>query len=190
MGALAWARLSGIPQPLQKRLVDELAKKGIPLQFSRIYFDPFEGFVAHDAVLLKTGGSDQPLVSVNELGLKLNFQKLLQKQPALEELRIDGANLSVPLDLKNPEESKVTGEKVSATMRVIEGGLVSVDYLVGLFNGVHIELSGSVAFGAGAPIKMQSAGSRPNLFARIFKELSNVHFSEAPELSGQFRVDL
>jgi molybdopterin-binding protein len=185
--ALAWVRLFGFPDSVEQRFVDELNKKGVPVRFGRIYFDPFQGFVAGGAFIFNPNDRSQQLVSISEIGLKLNYDKLRERALVLEELRIEDATLSLPLDLKRPQESTVTGSNVFATARVEGGGNVTVENASGVFNGVRVQLSGSVAFGSNL---VTSVRAKPNLLARVFQELETARFSETPEISGRFHLDL
>jgi hypothetical protein len=190
IAALAYTRLFGLPNVFNKRLVDEISKKGVSVQFGKIYFDPFQGFVATDAVLFNPNYPELKLVSISEIGLKLNYHRLFHKQQALDELRIEDATLTLPLDLKQPQQSMVTGKGVSASLRVAEGGIISVDNFSGIFNGVRVGLSGTVH----AEGKMQEGlphqTAHLNLLARLFQEFERLHFTETPELFVQFHVDL
>ncbi|MSR65209.1 MAG: hypothetical protein EXS18_05445 [Verrucomicrobiae bacterium] len=190
IAALAYARLFGLPDAFNKRLVDEIAKKGVSVRFGKIYFDPFQGFVATDTVLFNPNDPELKLVTVNEIGLKLNYLRLFHRQQALDELRIEDATLTVPLDLKQPQESMVTGNGVSASLRVVEGGIISVDSFSGIFNGVRVGLSGTVHAEGKLPERLPQQAAQLNLLARIFKEFEKIHFSEPPELFVQFHVDL
>jgi hypothetical protein len=191
---LAWVRLFGFPDSVTRRFVDELNKKGVPTRFGSIYFDPFQGFVATGVVVFNPSDRTQQLVSISEIGLKLNYEKLLAREQALEELRVEDATLRVPLDLQQPQESTVTGSNVFATVRVEGGGNVLVDNASGIFNGVRVQLSGSVAFGSNlvSAVTLPSGGKgpKPNLLARVFQELEKTQFLETPEISGRFHLDL
>jgi len=196
--ALAWVRLFGFPDAFGQRLSDELSKKGVPAKFGRIYFDPFQGFVATHVAFLNPKEPSQQLVGISEIGLQLNWKKLLRRHQALEDLRIEDATLSVPLDLKKPQESMVTGRGVFARVRVQENGVVAIDNCSGTFNGVGLALSGTVAFRStrtgGIDLSgLENPADKPgqiNLLARLFREFENVQFSVPPEISGQFHVDL
>lgn len=192
--ALAYLRILGVPKPIQQRFVDELQKKGIAVRFGKIYFDPFSGFVATDAVLFNPRYLEQELIRVDEIGLRLDYQKLREKQQAIEELQVDGASLTLPLDLRRPEESTVTGTSVSASLRVEEGGIIAVDNLNGIFNGIRVSLSGTVrAFDPGGQIAeafRPQPGTQPNLLAKIVDELQTAEFRKPPEVHVQFHADL
>lgn len=192
--ALVWLRVLGIPRQLQQRFTDELRKKGVSVQFGKIFFDPFEGFVATDAVLFNPRVPGQKLVSIDEINLKLNYQNLRRKEQAIEELRVDGAMLTLPLDLGQPDKYSITGKDVAASFRLKEDGVLAVENFTGEFNGIKVALSGTARlfYPSGELARRLTAveGARPNLLAVIVAELEHARFAEPPEVNIQFHADL
>src|SRR5580658_9724272 len=159
--SLGYLHLLGFPAFLTQFLVGELRKAGFAAQFSAIRLDLFRGFVATDAAFADVRTPDQPLVQIDELELRFNLQRLIQKQNPIRAIHVANAIISIPTPPDEFGPARFTASDAYATFEFGDDGSVRVDRLTGVYCGVRLNVSGVIRRNAGTTLPAQGGPSPP-----------------------------
>ncbi len=70
--AFVWFDRVGVPDFLQRRLVETLRERGVELEFSRLRFSLFHGLIADNVSVGHAAAPDSPELSAREVRLELD----------------------------------------------------------------------------------------------------------------------
>jgi hypothetical protein len=130
-------RYFGLPQQIGDRLGTELERRGLTVQFERLYLDPFGQVVAKNLQVFQESPASPNTLLVEEIRFRFNWLSWWRGEPFLEGGRISKANLRFPLS----EQEVVHFEDVQLGVRLVPGGY-EIDYARGRILNVEIEAEG------------------------------------------------
>jgi hypothetical protein len=184
--ALVWFNRLGLPDFLKRRLVETLQRQGIELAFTRMRLHLVHGLVIENVRLGHAQASDDPVLSLAEVQLQLNYRALLRRQWQLDGLILRQGRLVWPLSPTNT----LTLDNISTDLRFQTNDTWSLDHLQADFAGAKLALSGDVIH---APelrdweiFHGKNPANRALWRARLRQcsdTLDRIHFAGAPQLS-------
>ena len=184
--ALVWFNRIGLPDFLKRRLVETLQRQGIELAFSRMRLNLVHGLVIESVRLGHAQTPDDPVLSVAEVQLQLNYRALLRRQWHVDGLVLRQGRFVWPLSPTNT----LTLDNISTDLRLQANDTWSLDQFQADFAGAKFALSGDVIH---APeirnweiFRGKKPADRALWRARLRKlseTLDRIHFTGAPQLS-------
>ena len=194
--SLGYLHIAGFPRFLKDFLVTQLRQAGYAAQFGSIRLDLFRGFVATDASFADARTPEQPLAQIDELELRFNLRRLINKQNPIRAIHVANARVTIPTPPDEDGPAKFTATDAYATFEFGEDGTIRVDQLTGLYLGIRLNVSGLVKRGAPSTAPVQAAPKPPAtkgqfLFVtRAVRELNRIQVTLPPQLDLDFDVDL
>ncbi len=184
--ALFWFNRFGLPDFLKRRLVETLQRQGIELAFDRMRLDLVHGLVIDNVRLGHARTPEDPVFSVAEVQLQLNYRALLRRQWHVDGLVLRQGRFAWPLSPTN----LLTLDNISTDLRLQANDTWSLDQFQADFAGAKFAMSGDVLH---APeirnweiFRGQKPADRATWRARLRKlsdTFDRIHFTGVPQLS-------
>src|ERR1039458_7559773 len=99
--ALVWFNRIGLPDFLKRRLVETLQTRGIELAFTRMRLNLVHGLVVENVRIGHAEAPDDPVLSLAEIQLQLNYRALLHRQWQVDGLVLRQGKFIWPLTPTN-----------------------------------------------------------------------------------------
>ncbi len=184
--ALVWFNRIGLPDFLKRRLVETLQTRGIELAFTRMRLNFIHGLVIENVRLGHAEAPDDPVLSLAEIQLQLNYRALLRRQWQVDGLLLRQGKFVWPLTPTNG----FTLDNIQTELRFQKYNTWSLDHFQADFAGAKLTLSGDIIH---APeirnwdvFHGQKSASRAVWQARLRQlsdTLDRIHFTGTPQLS-------
>ncbi len=184
--ALVWFNRIGLPDFLKRRLVETLQTRGIKLEFTRMRLNFVHGLVVENVRLGHAEAPDDPVLSLAEIQLQLNYRALLRRQWQIDGLLLRQGKFVWPLTPTNA----FTLDNIQTELRFQKNNTWSLDHFQADFAGAKLALSGDIIH---APeirnwdiFHGTKSASRAVWRAQLRKlsdTLDRIHFAGAPQLS-------
>jgi hypothetical protein len=184
--ALVWFNRIGLPDFLKRRLVATLQTRGIELKFTRMRLHLVHGLVIENVRIGHAEPSDNPVLSLAEMQLQLNYRALWRRQWQVDGLILRQGSLVWPLTPTNV----FTVGNIQTELRFQTNNTWSLDHFQADFAGVKLALSGDIIH---APeirnwdiFQGKKPSGRAGWQARLQKlsdTLDRIHFAGTPQLS-------
>jgi hypothetical protein len=198
--SLGYLHLAGFPPFLKDFLVGQLRQAGYAAQFSSIRLDLFRGVVATDATFADARTPGQPLAQIDELELRFNLRRLINKQNPIRAIHIANAIVAIPTPPDEEGPAKFTATDAYATFEFGDNGTIRVDRLTGIYMGIRLYVSGVVKRGGPAPAPSTApAQAAPNppanrgqflFLTKTVRELNRIQVTLPPQVDLDFDIDL
>ncbi len=184
--ALVWFNRIGLPDFLKRRLVETLQTRGIELEFTRMRLHFVHGLVIENVRIGHAEPPDNPVLSLDEIQLQLNYRALLRRQWQVDGLILRQGKFVWPLTPTNG----LTLDNIQTELRFQTNDTWSLDHFQADFAGAKLALSGDIIH---APeirnweiFHGKKSASRAIWQARLRKfsdTLDRIHFTGTPQLS-------
>ena len=184
--ALVWFNRIGLPDFLKRRLVETLQTRGIELEFARMRLHFVHGLVIENVRIGHAEPPDNPVLSLAEIQLQLNYRALLRRQWQVDGLLLRQGNFVWPL---TPTNGFTLGN-IQTELRFQKNNTWSLDHFQADFAGAKLALSGDIIH---APeirnwdiFRGKKSAGRAVWEARLRKfsdTLDRIHFTGTPQLS-------
>jgi hypothetical protein len=184
--ALVWFNRIGLPDFLKRRLVETLQTRGIELAFTRMRLNLVHGLVVENVRIGHAEAPDDPVLSLAEIQLQLNYRALLHRQWQVDGLVLRQGKFVWPLTPTNA----LTLGNIQTDLRFQTNDTWSLDHFQADFADVKLELSGDIIH---APevrrweiFRGKKSAGRAVWQARLRKfsdTLDRIHFTGTPQLS-------
>jgi hypothetical protein len=182
--AVGWLNQIGVPDFLKRSLVGTLRAHGIELEFARLRLSLRHGLVANHVSVGRAQGTNSPMLALQQVQLRLDYQALLHRQLQIKGLALRQGTLVWPLSPTNA----LTLDHLQADLRFHANDTWSLDNFQAGFEGATFMLSGDIAH---APALRQwqlfrgatNATAWPVHWQHIADTLAEIHFSGTPQLS-------
>jgi len=138
--ALVWFNRIGLPDFLKQRLVQTLQTQGIELAFTRMRLHLVHGLIVENVRLGHAETPDDPVFSLAEIQLQLNYRALLRRQWQIDGLVMRGGKLVWPL---TPPRALTLGN-IQAELRFQTSNTWSLDHFQASLAGAKFVLSGDI----------------------------------------------
>jgi len=184
--AFVWFDRVGVPDFLQRRLVENLREQGVELEFSRLRFSLFRGLIAENVRVGHPATPDSPTLSAGDVRLDLNYRAALRWQLQLDGFTLREGKFVLPLSPTNALQL----DDIQTELRFQENDTWSLDNFKAGFAGAKLALSGDIAHAPEirrwAIFRGAKTGDTAAARAQLQKfsdTLGKIHFLGAPQLS-------
>jgi hypothetical protein len=184
--SLVWFNRIGLPDFLKRRLVQTLQTRGIELAFTRMRLHFVHGLVIENVRLGHAEAPDDPVLSLAEIQLQLNYRALWHRQCQIDGLVLRQGKFVWPLTPTNV----LTLGNIQAELRFQADETWALDHFQADFAGAKLSLSGDIIH---APEirnweifrgRKSAGGADWRARLRTFSDtLDRIHFTGAPQLS-------
>jgi hypothetical protein len=184
--AFVWFDRVGVPDFLQRRLVESLHDRGVELEFARLRFSLFHGLIAENVRVGHPAAPDSPALSAQEVRLELDYRALMRRQLQLAGLVLRKGKFVLPLSPTNA----LALDDIQTELHFQADDTWSLDNFKAGFAGAKLALSGDIAHAPEirnwAIFRGTSTGDAAATRAQLQKfsdTLRKIHFTGSPQLS-------
>jgi hypothetical protein len=181
-----WLDRAGVPDFLQRRLVESLRERGVELEFSRMRFSLFRGLIAENVRAGHAAAPDSPALSARKVRLELNYRAALHRQLQLDGLVLEQGRFILPLSPTNA----LTFDNIQTELHFLPDDTWSLDNFKAGFDGAQFALSGDIAHApeirGWAMFRGTNTGGGAAARAQLQKfsdALRKIHFTGEPQLN-------
>jgi hypothetical protein len=184
--ALVWFNRIGLPDFLKRRLVETLQTRGIELEFTRMRLHLVHGLVVENVRIGGAAGPGNPVLTLAEMQLQLNYRALWRRQWQVDGLVLRQGDFIWPLTPTNT----LALDNIQAELRFQTSNTWSLDSFQADFAGAKLTLSGDIVH---APemrnwdiFRGKKTAGRAVWEARLRRlsdTIDRIHFAGAPQLS-------
>jgi hypothetical protein len=184
--ALVWFNRIGLPDFLKRRLVETLQTRGIELAFTRMRLNLVRGLVIENVRIGHAEAPDDPVLSLAEIQLQLNYRALWHRQWQIDGLILRQGEFVWPL---TPTNGFTLGN-IQTELRFQKNNTWALDHFQADFAGAKFALSGDIIH---APeirnwdiFHGKKSAGRAVWQAQLRKladTLDRIHFTGTPQLS-------
>jgi hypothetical protein len=190
--AFVWLDRVGVPDFLQRRLVETLRARGVELEFARLRFSLLRGLIADNVRAGHTTAPDSPALSAQEVRLELDNAAALHGRLQIDGLVLNQGRFVLPLSPTNALKL----DNIQTEVRFQANDTWSLDNFKAGFAGVQFALSGDIAHAPEirnwAVFRGANTGNTAAARAQLQKfsdALGKIHFTGAPQLNLNFSGD-
>jgi len=189
--AFAWFDRVGVPDFLQRRLVESLRAHGVELGFSRLRFSLIHGLIARNVRVGHAAAPDSPALSAREVRLELDNQAALRGRLQIDGLVLIQGQFVLPLSPTNALKL----DDIQTELRFQANDTWSLDNFKAEFAGAKFALAGDIAHAPEirdwAIFRGAQAGegiTRSQL-QNFSDTLGKIHFTGTPQFNLNFSGD-
>ncbi|HTV62987.1 MAG TPA: hypothetical protein VMH30_10520 [Verrucomicrobiae bacterium] len=190
--AVIWFDRVGLPDFLQRRLVEALHERGLELEFSKLRLSLSRGLVADNVRVGHGQSPDSPTLSAQQVELEINYHAAWHGRLEVAGLVVRNANFNFQLSPTNA----LTLTNIQTDLELETNEVWSLNNFQAGLDGVQLELSGKLAHAREAADWPLFRGRKtPNTQAlreqleQFCKTLRRIHFTSASLLSIQLDGD-
>jgi len=187
LGVLIYLNLRGLPEFVQRPLLEKLRARGLELQVSRLRWAFYRGVVADN---VKFGGAESTAglhLTARTVDVNIDYLALLKGQLQLTGVVLDQGRFAWSLADSNEPPRYIVVERIQAGLRLLPGDQWALDYFHALFTGADFSVSGAITNASAIrdwPIlhTRQPAGAAHRRLQRFADTLEQIHFESPPSL--------
>ena len=138
-----YAYNEGFPKKWRKLIMEEFEKRGIDAEIEKLTIDPFQGLVARNVKIYANEKNKPLLASIDNITLDVDPIKLLRKKQSLNSVEFRNADISIPINPKEPESKKLEIKNLQAKI-IIPPDIIEIKDFEGHVNGIRINVMGSL----------------------------------------------
>jgi hypothetical protein len=185
----------GLPEVVKQRVVDQLRRQGWDVEFSRLRLRWYRGLVADGVHIRRADAPDGPQLFIEEAEGRLNFRALRRLNLDVTGVILREGRLLLPLTATNRPRQMFCLNELHGEVRFLPGDVWDLPGARATCLGAKLQLSGLVTNASALrhwrlprPATMPSEVQR-TWPSDLWRELRRVHFSQPPQVSGQFALD-
>ena len=182
---VVWLNQIGLPDFLKRPLVETLRTRGIELEFVRLRLSLRRGLVADNVLVGRAEKAGSPVLSLQQVQLRLDYHALLHRQWQLKGLVLRQGRFTWPLS----DTNKLVLDHVQTDLRFQANDTWSLDNFQADFAGAKLTLSGDIAHASALRHWQIFHGATTNAAAwrarwqQFGNTLRDIHFAGTPQLS-------
>ena len=138
-----YAYNEGFTKKWRKLIMEEFEKRGIDAEIEKLTIDPFQGLVARNVKIYANEKNKPLLASIDNITLDVDPIKLLRKKQSLNSVEFRNADISIPINPKEPESKKLEIKNLQAKI-IIPPDIIEIKDFEGHVNGIRINVMGSL----------------------------------------------
>ena len=138
-----YAYNEGFTKKWRKLIMEEFEKRGIDAEIEKLTIDPFQGLVARNVKIYANEKNKPLLASIDNITLDIDPIKLLRKKQSLNSVEFRNADISIPINPKEPESKKLEIKNLRAKI-IIPPDIIEIKNFEGHVNGIRINVMGSL----------------------------------------------
>jgi hypothetical protein len=195
MAAAAFLHYAGLPDFLKERLLAGLRRRGVPLEFSRLYLHPVRGLVAENLQMGSGDESTVPWLQVSSADIGLDLAALGSLELKVDSLLLRGGRVRWPLTGTNQPPRRIEVDRLTTGIYFRADDQWELHHLRAHLAGLEISANGSIAqaswLGALNPPRTNGL-ARAQLEHQLhgwLARLDRMQFSKPPDLRLNFTVD-
>ena len=184
--AFVWLDHVGVPDFLQRRLVETLRERGVELEFSRLRFSLFHGLIAENVRVGHAAAPESPALSAREVRLELDDPAALHGRLQIDGLTLRGGKFTLPLSPTNDLDL----DDIQTEVHFQANDTWSLNNFKAGFAGANLALSGDIAHASEirrwAIFRGAQTGDAAVMRAQLQKfsdTLGKIHFTGTPQLN-------
>lgn len=147
LGGIVWGGIflssAAFAQKWRRFVIDEMAGRGVYMQFTRLTIDPFRGLVARDVQVFNDEHRTQLIAGVERMNLDFDLGRILRGEVAVEAMELADTKLSLPVDPQQPSLTVVSLTDVNARVFLIDDRL-DIRRAEADLAGIHLSVTGSL----------------------------------------------
>jgi len=186
----------GFGRQWRSRMVEELHKRGVEASIRRLTLDPFRGLVARDVRIFDYRNREKTLAIVTEIALDLNYAALFHRQPFLNAIDIQNAQITLPLnDAESIEKIRQPLLKNFRAHVYFPPERIYLSQAEGDLCGIHVSATGELIkradYKPSSELSQEDWQKRLSLVRQIVAELQKFSTARVPPvLQVKFSGDL
>jgi len=141
LGGLYWANKTGLPDEWREALEQEISKYGAHVEIGSLTYIPLRGFVAKNLRVYAEEERINEISRFQRVQLVLDNASLATGQFKLKKIDLNNANLSLPVDPKNPAGESLDFTGVSGTIFQSGERLIEIRDARGQVGGIDVTLT-------------------------------------------------
>jgi len=140
-GVVFWLNHVGLTEETRQQLADEIARKGIILEFQSLRYEPLKGLVARDVVVFADREKSLPFAHLGSVIIDVDKTKLLRKRVKVTKIVVASGEVSMPVDPKDPQSEILKVSNFSGSVFLGKGRALDIRGARGNINGLDLELN-------------------------------------------------
>jgi hypothetical protein len=177
-----WANRTGLPENWRSAIEEECGKQGTFLTIDSLSYIPFKGIIASGVRVFSDKEKRLEVSQLERVVLDFDKAELIRKKFRLTKVELSDARLSMPLDPRNPESTRLEVTGLNGTVLMPGGRLLEARDVRGKIAGID------VIFGARMLGYQQKEGEhkedpneakRREVAARFIRELEKWTFDDS-----------
>jgi AsmA-like C-terminal region len=191
LGAGWYVYHKGFTKSWRLTVSEEFRKRGVEVYLRKLTIDPMRGLVAEGVKVLDAKNRKRTLAEIDAVILQVNYANLIRGETFLDALELRDANLTLPLDSKDPDSPKVAISKLNARLFMPPHQFYLAKADAEVF-GIRITAAGRLINADDFKSPEAEDGEKNTaLLARVIAELGQLRFEASPPaLSVTFAGDL
>ncbi|MFM8471377.1 MAG: AsmA-like C-terminal region-containing protein [Limisphaerales bacterium] len=201
--AFLWFNQRGVPEFIKRPVLAELKARGVEVEFQRLRWQWFRGFVA-EGIAVKKAEPSGPHFEVGELEVNLDTDELRQLRFVPSGVALRRGLLTWTLAPSNQPPQTLVVTNLATSVRFLPGDVWEVRQLDATVQGIRMKLSATVTNATALTKKPPSPPSTTTnvppptrtappevetILHRVLTELARVQFAAPPEIELAVRAD-
>jgi hypothetical protein len=133
-----WANRTGLPETWRSAIEEECAKQGNFLTIDSLSYIPFKGIIASGVRVFSDKEKRLEVSQLERVVLDFNKEELIRKKFRLTKVELSDARLSMPLDPRNPNSTRLEITDLNGTVLMPGGRLLEARNVRGKIAGVDV----------------------------------------------------
>lgn len=183
-------------------VIEQLAERGLYMDFRRLVLDPFGGMMARDVRLFSREDRQEVLVSVDRLRMDVEFGRLVERRFEVQGFELTEARLSIPVEPESENGAMIEVEGLNARAFLRERRL-ELRHAEGMVSGIKLRLFADLLLPAkkmepeqeektsfSLQERMKVLENHQQRIVKALEWLDRFHFTTAPELTLEARGEM
>lgn len=176
-----WANRTGLPEIWRAAIEQEFGKQGTYLTIDSLSYIPFKGIIASGVRVFSDKEKRLEISRLERIVLDFNKAELIRGKKRVTKIELSDAELSIPLDPRNPDSTRLEITELNGTVLMPGGRLLEAREVRGKVAGIDV-IIGARMLGYqqkdGDHKEDPNEAKRREIAARLIKELSQWKFDE------------
>lgn len=191
---LGWINYKGLPSSWREAIEGELSKQGIEASISRLRYVPLRGVEASLVTVYADPSRTRTIANLERIIFDLDKTKILRGQVRLTHIDLSNANLSIPVDMNDPESETLDITDLNGIVLMSRGRKFEITQAHGFIGGISLTIDATILGFRPVPGSFQSdesSGLHRKLMKQFIKELShwNLDQEHPPEMRVTIAAD-
>jgi AsmA-like C-terminal region len=192
--AIGWVNYTGLPSSWRVAIESELSKQGIETSISRLRYIPLRGVEASSVIVFADAARTRPIAHLERLIFDLDKTKILQGEVRLTHIDLHNANLSIPVDMNDPDSETLDITDLNGKVLMSRGRKFEITQAQGFIGGISLTVNATILGFRPVPGEFQSdesSGLHRKLMKKFIQELShwNLDHQHPPEMRVTIEAD-
>lgn len=177
-----WANRTGLPDNWRAAIEEECDKQGAHLTIDSLSYIPFKGVIASGVRIFSDKEKRLEISQLERIVLDFNKSDLIRRKFRLSKVQLSDARLSMPLDPKDPDSTRLEITDLNGTVLMPGGRMLEARDVRGKVAGIRVIFGARMLGykqGDGQQKEDPNEAKRREVAARIIDELEKWTFDES-----------